>query len=201
MRRLWVRSGQLVRNNGLRNVMRGVPHRIKLMRLRSAHGFSAWHLSPVEWRAYAVDLVRNTQAIVDDEHAESVVEIGCGLGGILARIRASVRVGYDTDEEVLAGARELYPGLEFRAGSFEEVSEREIGVAIAVNFMHLIPPESLDPQLRGFVNRCEPRHLFVDEVGYRHEHDFDDLLSPHYTREWTSREYPHGRRVIRYRRG
>jgi SAM-dependent methyltransferase len=49
----------------------------------------------------------------------SVLEIGCGDGGLLAEIRAERRVGLDLSERRIEQARQSVPGCEFHVGSGE----------------------------------------------------------------------------------
>lgn len=54
-----------------------------------------------------------------------VVEIGCGTGDLLYRVRPSVGLGIDFSEEMIRIAREKYPQLEFRVADAEEMDLNE----------------------------------------------------------------------------
>jgi SAM-dependent methyltransferase len=55
----------------------------------------------------------------------SVLEIGCGSGELLKRIRAKRRVGIDLSEKQVSRAREACPGGEFHVQAAEELSLEE----------------------------------------------------------------------------
>jgi SAM-dependent methyltransferase len=55
----------------------------------------------------------------------SVLEIGCGSGELLKRIRAKRRVGIDLSEKQVSRAREACPGAEFHVQAAEELSLEE----------------------------------------------------------------------------
>lgn len=45
--------------------------------------------------------------------AESVFEVGCGRGGIIAQFHVPTRIGVDSNKEFIASARSKYPGIIF----------------------------------------------------------------------------------------
>lgn len=49
-----------------------------------------------------------------------VLELGCGTGSLLAALRPERGVGIDISPEMIARARALYPGLDFRVGDIED---------------------------------------------------------------------------------
>ncbi len=55
----------------------------------------------------------------------SVLEIGCGSGELLKRIRAKRKVGIDLSEKQVSRAREACPGAEFHVQAAEELSLEE----------------------------------------------------------------------------
>ena len=147
---------------------------LELLRLR--FGFPLWHArSPDSARAYRKILAK----MVNSLHPTCVVEVGCGLGGMLPSIKAPMRVGYDMDPRVIAAARFLHPrSIRFVEGGFERVADKRIDVLIAVNWIHDFPPVQLKAWLDPVVQRT--RFLLVDAIhpgtpGYAHHHDFGFL--------------------------
>ncbi|MFY9926279.1 MAG: class I SAM-dependent methyltransferase, partial [Opitutaceae bacterium] len=55
----------------------------------------------------------------------SVLEIGCGSGELLKRIRAKRKVGIDLSEKQVSRARDACPDGEFRVQAAEELSLEE----------------------------------------------------------------------------
>src|SRR4051812_42859244 len=105
-------------------------------------GFDRWHArSPNSARPYREQLARLANGL----HPRCVVEVGCGLGGILSRISASRRLGYDRDPAVIRAARFLHGrSIRFRVGDFEQVREPQIDLLIAVNWIHEFAPEEIE---------------------------------------------------------
>src|SRR5690242_3106147 len=54
-----------------------------------------------------------------------VLEVGCGIGDLLAAVKPSKGVGIDFSEGVVKLARERHPGLEFKVADAAEFSTTE----------------------------------------------------------------------------
>ena len=145
--------------------------------LRMLFGFDGWHArSPLSARPYRKGLA----ALVGNLDPNCVVEVGCGLGAILSRIKAKERYGYDIDPGVIRAARFLHGrSVRFIEGGFGEVLRADIDVLIAVNWIHDVPPDQLERWLTPLLPTV--RYLLVDAVdpatplNYRHYHDFSFL--------------------------
>lgn len=150
---------------------------LALQAVRLIFGFERWHArSPDSSRPYR----RQLAALVSGLAPASVVDVGCGLGGIISRVMAERRHGYDPDPAVIRAARFLHGrSVQFTVGGFEDVSDGSIDVLIAVNWMHEFPAEQIERWIRPLLPSV--RYLLVDAVlpgspgGYRHYHDFDFL--------------------------
>jgi SAM-dependent methyltransferase len=148
-----------------------------LQALRLLFGFERWHArSPDSSRPYRQQLA----ALVNGLSPTCVVEVGCGLGGILSRIKADRRHGYDRDPAVIRAARLLHGrSVQFSVGGFEQVGDRDVDVLIAVNWMHEFPPEQIERWILPLLPAV--RYLLVDAInpgsegGYRYYHDFHFL--------------------------
>jgi hypothetical protein len=148
-----------------------------LQLLRLLFGFHPWHArSPSSARPYCKQLAE----LVSRLGPNSVIEVGCGLGAILSRVKAERRCGYDTDAGVIRTAR-LFHGrsVQFINGSFEQISDTRIDVLIAVNCLHDFPPEQVECWIAPLLPVV--RYLLVDAIkpgspgGYRYYHDFGFL--------------------------
>jgi len=148
-----------------------------LQLIRLLFGFDQWHArSPDSSRPYR----RQLAGLVNDLGPTCVVEVGCGLGGILSRIKAERRHGYDRDPAVIRAARFLHGrSTQFAVGGFEQIKERNIDVLIAVNWMHEFPPEQIERWIVPLLPAV--RYLLVDAIdpgspgGYRYYHNFHFL--------------------------
>lgn len=166
--------------------------------LRRRYGFDRWHINPIQWRPYAIEACRYMRDLVAREGLNTVVEVGCGLGEILCRIPAARLAGYDLDEAALRLARRWHSEIAFHAGSFADVREGEIGLLIAVNFPHNIPPEELRRHFQTVLENNRVRYILVDAVRYRYYHDYDEILRGLARRVWESRKFASDRQLLCY---
>ena len=69
----------------------------------------------------------------------SVLEIGCGSGELLARLRAARRTGLDLSAPQIAAARQRVPGAEFfvQAGELIDLGDRRFDVIIISDTLNL----------------------------------------------------------------
>ena len=160
--------------DGFRQSVRVALDQAALSGLRSIFGFHPWHAqSPTSARPYrqgVADLVNNVAPQV-------VVEVGCGLGAILARVNAAHRFGYDVDPGVIRAARLIRSrSIIFAEGGFDQVSQPHIDVLIAVNWPHDFPANQMQRWLEPLFSRID--YLLVDIIdpgsqsAYSHYHDY-----------------------------
>lgn len=139
-------------------------------------GFDPWHYKNTWYdRLYKQTAVAMAQRLAP----KRVVEVGCGLGEIIARIGAPLKVGYDIQKEVIEAARFLYgKRVLFRVGSLPDVREKEVDLLIALNWIHELSPAAL-----GELFSCAPcRYLLIDAIkpgqrGYKYPHAKQTLSS------------------------
>jgi len=166
--------------------------------LRLAFGFDRWHArSPDSTRPYR----RQIASLVNDLGPTRVVEVGCGLGGIISRITAKSLIGYDVDPSLIRAARFLHGrSAWFKEGGFEQVDEAEIDVLIAFNWMHEFPPEQIESWIAPLVPRV--RYLIVDAInpgsdgGYPYFHDFAFLETKASKTSVGAKGEPHRRLIL-----
>lgn len=166
-----------ISNVGVARSLRIVVDRALLKILALFYGFHPWHAdSPNSARLY-----RNTVAeMVSDLHPDVVVEVGCGLGGIISNIHAVDRYGYDIDEGVIKAARFLHgKKVSFICGELTSIDLPRIDVLILVNWIHEVSPASLEEMLTAILPRTH--YLVLDAIdadnsyGYLYKHDFEFL--------------------------
>ena len=147
--------------------------------IRRVFRFDAWHANaPYACRPYKKSVVELANSL----HPNTVVEVGCGLGEILSRIKAQCRYGLDSDARVVRAARFMHPrGIVWIAGAAATLKEQMGPVAcidclIMVNWIHNLSPEELASILVPLLPKI--RFLIVDAVdqnapaSYRVKHDF-----------------------------
>ncbi|HEV2592680.1 MAG TPA: class I SAM-dependent methyltransferase [Gaiellaceae bacterium] len=120
--------------------------RLPRIGLAKVFGFDRWHTSVIWEREYAQAVVRHLNARTR-EGRRSAVEIGCGLGDIVRRLRYERRLGLDIDTHVLRAARLL--GATQKALRFEQFQfpatplDGMFDVIIMVNWIHHVEPDRL----------------------------------------------------------
>lgn len=145
--------------------------------LQRHFGFDPWHaLAPYPCRSYKKVVVD----IVNRLAPATVVEIGAGLGELLAHIDAPQRLGYDIDPAVVRAARFLHRrGITFVRGDATQVIDSPIDVLILVNWIHNLSADELSELLEPLMPRTT--YLLLDAIdldgpsSYRYKHTFDFL--------------------------
>lgn len=143
--------------------------------LQQKYQFQSWHITPINFRPYAIDVVE----YLNRQTKRKVIEIGCGLGEIIGNVSNCERVGYDIDEKVVMVAKKLYRNTHFYMGTFENVKNQKIDYLITVNFIHGISPEELKKIYERLYQNNEIRHFvldIVDSSNYRFNHDINYLI-------------------------
>mgnify|MGYP002477693711 CR=1 FL=1 len=161
---------------------------------------ASWH-PPTSMRPYRKVVAKTVNALSPN----IVCEVGCGLGSILSRLHAPVRVGYDISPGVIRAARLIRSrSIDFRLGSLENVDLLKMDVLVLVNWIHEVSPEELERQLLPLLPKT--RFLMLDAIdpentfGYRYKHDFA-FLSGRAQRISTSRHPAEGRSFQLYQVG
>lgn len=171
-----------IKEVGLKNVFIGGVKRVKYTRLFKKYHFDEWHLSPYEWKEYAQVCVNYINA----HSCATVVDIGCGLGGVLQHIKADKRIGLDLHEEVIMAARELSDGtIVYKTGSFDALTESPVDYLVTLNFMHGGTEATWEAPYHTAAERNDVRHFIVDTVpaeGGSHCLDWSRILPDNYKR-------------------
>jgi hypothetical protein len=164
-----------IRRIGLVRAARIAWGRLFLTVIGRIYRLDPWHVrTPAAARPYRATVAEMVNAL----HPEVVVEVGCGLGYVLAPVRARQRYGYDVDGHVIRAARLLRGRrIAFIQGELSAVSQPRIDVLILVNWIHALSPAALEAALRPLLGRT--RYLVLDAIdpdapgsSYRHRHDF-----------------------------
>ena len=170
-----------MREVGIINCIVGFLKREKYKRMQKTYHFDSWHISPYELRKY----LQATVDYINSKDVQTVVDIGCGLGEMLRRIKAENRIGMDVHEETIRAAEKLSKGdITYRVGSFQELQiEKPIDYLVTLGFMHGGTEETWRMPYRDVANRNHILHFIVDTVpeeGDSHHLNFSDILPDHY---------------------
>lgn len=165
--------GREIASRGVGPVARITADRIAVAALARVYGFPAsWH-PPTSARPYRCTVAR----LVNSVQPRVVCEVGCGLGSILTRVDAPVRVGFDIDPAVIRAAKLLRGRkIEFHEGSLGAVSLAQMDVLLLVNWIHEVSAAELERDLAPLLGRT--KYLVLDAIdasnsfGYRYKHDF-----------------------------
>lgn len=152
--------------------------------LRRVFGFDRWHVNRLADRPYALRVIGYLNAWPEDRRGR-VVEIGCGLGDIVRRLRFRERLGFDADPAVLRAARVLTTltrqrHLRLDEGTFPLALDGRYDAIVMVNWPHLFDEDQLRPQLARYVHdHLNPVGLLiidtVQDPAYTYNHRIERL--------------------------
>lgn len=153
-------------------------------RLQKVYLFDEWHITPINYREYAIDLVKYVDKLIKEKGLRTVIEVGCGLGEIISHIDAPDKVGYDIKREVIHAARKISKkNTNFLVGTFDSIRNKKIDVFISVNFIHGIEPEVLKEEFRKLTTENDVKYIVVDKVIskiYKYNHCMKEILPKEY---------------------
>lgn len=171
-----------IKEVGLKNVITGCIKRAEYTKLIKKYHFDSWHLSPYEWRRY----IQECAKYINAHNCHTVVDIGCGLGGLLQHIKADKRIGLDESERVIRAANELSDGkITFKTGSFDELTEKPVDYLVTLNFMHGGTESTWIRPYHMVAEQNDVWHFVVDTVpakGKSHFLDWSKILPDNYKR-------------------
>ncbi len=155
---------------GIPNVFKCFYWRFKLKALAYKSGLAPdpWHIRhniycrPYKWRVIEV---------ANSLNPNSVIEIGCGFGEIISRVKAQYRVGIDIDKTCIYLANKLNKGPLYIEGSFDTVLAlpiKEIDVLIMVGFTHTVPVDTLNFHINQILDSKTCKYIITDR--YREDY-------------------------------
>lgn len=179
-----------------------------LLLLQKIYHFPDWHLTPINERPYAREVVRYVQRYIEKNNKQIIVEIGCGLGSIIGNINTcGKRIGIDIDNRSIKTAKILHPFVEFVEGSFNDVTIKKIDCLIMVDFIHGISEEELKNEIQTLLAKTQTGLIVIDTfknnqgTEYLYSHNGEYLFDGKYRLHRRSRGFgaAHGaRRYIEY---
>jgi hypothetical protein len=132
--------------------------------------FYPWHIKsniyckPYKWRVIEV---------ANSLNPNSVIEIGCGLGEIISRVKTQYRVGIDIDKSCIYFANKLNKEPVYIEGSFDSVltlQAKEIDLLIMVGFIHVTPMDTLNFYVNQILDSKICKYIITD----RYREDYPD---------------------------
>jgi len=192
---------ELYESGYLSKAVVGMKRRVELKKLMLRYGFNSWHISPKEFRPYAMDIIKLINSRVSSN--DIIVEIGCGLGEIIRNIHTHNLYGFDIDQTVIDAARFLDKDkkVHFQKGSFEDVAGFDIAYLITVNFTHGLDAQFLKSAYGKLCARNKVHNIIVDVVNnpsYKNTHKFSEILPENYRMVYESKKYASNRVVMIY---
>ena len=152
--------------------------------LQKYFGFEKWHISLLENRPYAIEVI---DFLNNRSNKGVVAEIGCGLGDIVRNLNFKNKVGLDIEEAVLNATRFLSHlnnkggDLKLRCFDFTKDNLAEKCDAIVmVNWIHNIDPGLLRKRVTElFGNNLKNDGVLIFDVieneKYRFNHNVEYL--------------------------
>jgi SAM-dependent methyltransferase len=151
--------------------------------LQRIYHFDKWHIVSLRQRKYARDIIGwcNQRTV-----RNSFLEIGCGLGDIVRKVRYREKQGLDNDPRVLKAAaflEKMGPGTKTRFSVFNFPGDPVTGkydVILMVNWIHHIDPVILASRIREYFSFSlhEGGVIIIDTVQdpeYKFNHDIQVL--------------------------
>ena len=119
--------------------------------------FEKWHVTPYLARPYAVALV---EYLNSSKMHNSILEIGCGLGDILRRVKYDVRLGLDINLEAVQAANFISQYVDYSATNinflqsdlFSSDIKGKYDVVVSCNWIHRVPPDVLREKFHEIYN-------------------------------------------------
>lgn len=160
--------------------------------LQKIFKFHKWHMTPVELRPYGIEVIKWCNRLLRrgrDANGGKVIEVGCGLGDILAKIhvKKEAKRGYDIDEKVIRAAKVIHPGIQFQVEKFApDIRGERIFIFIAVNFLYEIDSRTVEESFKKLIADNDIQYIITEMMypstqNYPYSHDMNKILGSNYT--------------------
>lgn len=181
-----------IKEVGLKNTIIGTFKRFRYKLLQKKYNFDSWHISPYELREYA-------QAVAEyvsnkDCKDGLVIDLGCGLGEVIANIKQDKRIGYDVNKTLIELAPSLHKkeNITFRNGTFDEIcddyqSGTKVAYFITLAFMQGSTEDKWKDLYHKVAKHFDVEHFLIDThkegVNNAHRLNFKKILPENYILE------------------
>ena len=170
--------------------------------LQLSYGYDSWHNYAYQRKPYAVDIVSFINRI---EHINSAVELGCGTGDIIRRLKLSRRYAGDIDTRCLRSLafynifsknRKKIETFQYECGAISLAEKFDI--IIMCNWLHNIEPTKIENEFRILIDKhlTPGGYLIFDAVnndGYKYFHDINSFTIFQNMSSQTVNVYENGR--------
>lgn len=170
--------------------------------------FDKWHTSPLDNRQYACDVIRE----LDSRSNRGVVlELGCGLGDIIGKIKYKEKYFFDISISALRAAKFLQITSFKRTSNFYEVfdflidyldEKVRLDAIILVNWIHAYEPQVLREKLSDMIKvNLRPNGMVVFDViennlNYKFNHSISELIDKDLFDIKMSKGHKFGRKLV-----
>lgn len=182
--------------------------KIKIYLLKRLLKLNSWQTSLLSERPYALEIVRGLSYFMQEHKELKIVEVGVGIGEIIANVSRSnkkaKRRGYDINQSNVIAGKIMNPNVDFKVGTFADVSDGNIDVLIMVNFIHAIEPNSLRNQVKILLENNQVQMFVIDtfinnnNTEYRYSHCGGNLFGEDYILKKRSKGFDAANGARRY---
>ncbi len=99
--------------------------------------------------------VKKANEFIKIYSVESILEVGCGRGGIIAQFQSACRIGIDFNRELLEESRKNYPGIIFIHQDITTLPNLwlpgSLEAVIGFDILEHLP----EAQMHGLIQNCE----------------------------------------------
>jgi len=156
-----------LKNFSVKSILLCVFFRLFYLILKLIYKFDKWHVNGSYYcKPYKKQIIR----IINNLKFNSVLEIGCGLGDIINRVKVCQnKFACDIDPHVIKVAKFLTPkqienSPKFFLDSFYTLKLKNIDTIIMINFMHNINKKDLLFNLKKIIRYSKCKYIIVDGI-------------------------------------
>jgi len=170
--------------------------------------FDWWHTSPLDNRPYALDIIAELNKKSDKG---AVLELGCGLGDIIGKVKYQNKYFFDISINVLKAAQfvqlvslkksiDTFLVFDFLKDSID--LDIELDAIVLVNWIHACDGKILKKKISNLVNSNLKKDgilifdLIEENNTYKHNHVLSDLIEIELYTVCVSDKYRFGRRIV-----
>ena len=152
----------IIRKLGLHNFIIGYLNLFFYTLIKPIFGFEEWHRSnPFHLRPYKKYVVD----LINELNPNTTIEVGCGLGEMLQRVKSKKKIGIDPSPNVIKANRlvHTFSNTEWVVGDISAINDldtKDIDVIFMIGWLHIIKPKELQKLLISICDKT--KYLVVD---------------------------------------